>query len=164
MGPTTINGLPAHVLLLHVVVVLVPLSALLLALSVLWPAAHRKLGFITPLVALVTMVSVPLTTHAGEWLYRRTPPTPILRHHAHLGHQMLYWSIAVFVLSALWWLRRDRRSTAWLDARVHRSATVIAGRAVAAVLIVCAVAAAAGSVVLIYRIGDSGAHSVWDAG
>ena len=40
----TVNGLPAHVLLVHAIVVLLPLSALLLALTALWPAARRRLA------------------------------------------------------------------------------------------------------------------------
>ena len=47
-----VNGLPLHVLLVHFIVVGVPLAALLTVLSALWPAARRRLGIITPLVAL----------------------------------------------------------------------------------------------------------------
>jgi hypothetical protein len=72
MGPTTIAGLPAHALLVHIVVVMVPLTALLVILTVLWPAAQRRLGIITPLVAFATLVAVPLTTQSGEWLEHHT--------------------------------------------------------------------------------------------
>ncbi|MFZ2177676.1 MAG: hypothetical protein WAW17_27340 [Rhodococcus sp. (in: high G+C Gram-positive bacteria)] len=37
------NGLPAHVLLVHFVVVLAPLTAILLILCALWPAARRRM-------------------------------------------------------------------------------------------------------------------------
>jgi hypothetical protein len=39
---TTISGLPAHVLLVHALVVLAPLTALLEVLCALWPAARRS--------------------------------------------------------------------------------------------------------------------------
>ena len=39
---STIAGLPAHILLLHFVVVLVPLTAILLIVCALWPAARRR--------------------------------------------------------------------------------------------------------------------------
>ena len=39
---STVNGLPAHVLLVHAVVVLVPLTSLLLVLVAVWPAARRR--------------------------------------------------------------------------------------------------------------------------
>jgi hypothetical protein len=40
---TTIGGLPAHILLVHAVVVLVPLAALLVVLVTAWPAARARL-------------------------------------------------------------------------------------------------------------------------
>ncbi len=39
---TTVGGLPAHILLVHAVVVLVPLSALLIVLVTTWPAARAR--------------------------------------------------------------------------------------------------------------------------
>lgn len=78
MGPTTIGGIPAHPLLVHFVVVLVPIAAILTLCSALWPAAHRRLGIVTPLTALVSLALVPLTTHAGEWLeHREREPGPL---------------------------------------------------------------------------------------
>lgn len=41
--PTTLNGLPAHILFVHAVV-LIPLAALLLVVSAVWPTARRKVG------------------------------------------------------------------------------------------------------------------------
>ena len=53
---TVINGLPAHALLLHLVVVLVPLTALLEILCGLWPAARRgQLLWLTLVLAAATM-------------------------------------------------------------------------------------------------------------
>jgi hypothetical protein len=40
---TTIGGLPAHILLVHAVVGLVPVTALLVVLVAVWPAARRLL-------------------------------------------------------------------------------------------------------------------------
>ena len=40
----TVNGLPAHVLLVHAIVVLLPLAALLLVLTAVWPAARSRLA------------------------------------------------------------------------------------------------------------------------
>ncbi|MFJ4654525.1 hypothetical protein ACIP5Y_24915 [Nocardia sp. NPDC088792] len=161
MGPTTINGLPAHVLLVHIVVVMVPLTALLLALSVLWPAAHRRLGLITPLAAFLTLVSVPLTTHAGEWLEHHTSRDPLTRLHAHMGDQLLVWSAGVFLLSALWWALHNEQIRTRLTRSVERSKSVGANRIIAVALAVLALGASTGSVVEVYRIGDSGAKAAW---
>jgi hypothetical protein len=161
MGLTTINGLPAHVLLVHFVVVLVPLTALLVVLSVLWPAARRRLGIITPLTALATLVMVPVTTDAGDWLEHHAGRDPLVRIHAHLGDQMLYWSLGVFLLSVAWWVTHDERARTRLRMPARLSNMSAVNRAVATVVAIVAVAVSVGSVVEDYRIGDSGAKAAW---
>ncbi|MGN5377556.1 hypothetical protein ACQ4WX_07105 [Streptomyces lasalocidi] len=101
---TLINGLPAHVLFVHVVVVLIPLTALALVTAALWPRAARRLGMVLPLVALVALVSVPLTTHAGEWLERHVDSDPSCAGDTELGDGLLPWALGLFVLAAVvWW-------------------------------------------------------------
>jgi hypothetical protein len=106
MIPYEINGLPAHVLLLHAVVVLVPLTSLLVVGTAFWPAARRRLGVAVPILALVTLGAVQLTINAGEWLIRRVPITPLVRAHAHLGDDMLLWAIALAVVAIAVWAQR----------------------------------------------------------
>lgn len=154
MGPTTFNGLPAHPLLVHFVVVMVPLAALMVIASVCWPRARTRLGLATPLVALVALVLVPLTTHAGEWLEHHSERTALIRAHAHLGDQLLVWSIGVFLAAACWWLIHRQRDNS--RTRVGSGRTIIA-----IVVGVVAIATAVGSVVQVYRIGESGAKAVW---
>ncbi|WP_405132993.1 DUF2231 domain-containing protein [Nocardia sp. NBC_01388] len=161
MGPTTINGLPAHVLFVHIVVVMVPLTALLLTLSVLWPAARRRLGILTPIAAFATLVSVPLTSHAGEWLEHNSARNPLVRAHAHLGDQMLFWSAGVVLLSAAWWAIHDERLRTRLRWPAAQAKTAGANKAIVIAVAVVALAVSAGSVVAVYRIGDSGAKAVW---
>ena len=81
----TINGVPAHVLLVHAVVVLLPLAALLAVLGAVWPAARRRLGVLTPLTALVSVLFIPLTTDAGEWLQEHVPDSELVRRHIRVG-------------------------------------------------------------------------------
>ncbi|MFE1754242.1 DUF2231 domain-containing protein [Streptomyces anandii] len=151
-----INGLPAHVLLVHVVVVLVPLTALVLVVCALWPQGARRLGLALPLLALVTLVSVPLATQAGEWLERHVDSDPLVRRHAELGDGMLPWALGLFVLAAgVWWLARRTPAP---EAAGPRSGAGPVIRVAAAVL---SVAIAAGAVVTVYRIGDSGAKAAW---
>ena len=95
---TTVNGLPAHVLLVHVVVVLVPLTSLVLLLVAFWPAARPRLAVAGAVLGVVTLVSVPLTTDAGEWLERRLPSTPLLRAHTELGDYLLPWAVGLAVV------------------------------------------------------------------
>ncbi|WP_055586625.1 DUF2231 domain-containing protein [Peterkaempfera griseoplana] len=161
MGPTLINNLPAHVLLVHVVVVLVPLTALALVICAAWPAGARRLGLALPVLALVTLASVPLTSHAGEWLERHVDSDPLVRAHARLGDGLLPWALGLFVLAAaLWWVVR-RRATAEAE---PRGAAVAVTAPLRATAIVLSLIVGAGAVVQTYRIGDSGAKAAWHDG
>jgi hypothetical protein len=165
---TTIGGLPAHILLVHAVVVLIPLSAVLLVVIAISSRARRRLDILTVILAVVALVSVPLTTEAGDWLEHRLPRTALLRTHTHLGDSMLPWAVAlalVTILVVVTQRRRDRRiddfsQTGDIEAgnpgRRDRR-----GRVTSTVLALIAVLVAAGSVVTVYRIGDSGARAAW---
>jgi amino acid transporter len=147
-----INGLPAHALLLHAVVVLVPLTALLEIVCGLWPAARRgQLLWLTLVLAAATMVLTPLTINAGQWLYGlRKNPTPILQEHAERGSTMVYFSAALLVVAiGLVALRLVERRSERRRLVTH----VIVGIIVLAVGI--------SSTIQVYRTGDAGAQSVW---
>jgi hypothetical protein len=174
---TTINGLPAHALLVHVVVVLIPLSAVLLVLVALWPAARHRLSLLTAVLATLALISVPVTTNAGEWLEHHVPRTPLLHIHTHLGDTMLPWAIALFVLAALIAIRAHLRTrsakpaTELVDGPGAAHAGTIApatadsdgigGRLATISLAVLAVVVALGATIAVYRIGDSGARAAW---
>jgi uncharacterized membrane protein len=142
---TTIAGLPAHVLLVHALVVLAPLTALLEILCALWPAARRRLVWLVLAFAIVTTALTPITTEAGEWLYdREHHHRDILNTHADRGGWMIYFSVAMLVIAVL---------LALVHVREGRS-----GKVVVAIL---AVAVGVASIVQVVRIGDAGARSVW---
>jgi hypothetical protein len=165
MGPTTFNGLPAHPLLVHAVVVLVPLTALLVLLSISWPAARSRLGVVTPVFAFVTLALVPITTHAGEWLeHGRKRISPLLQRHAELGDQLIYWSAGVFVAALVWWLSYDHRIATWIATRNTRANSIVTGTPARLVVALLAAISAVGSLIMVYRIGDTGAQSVWGKG
>ncbi|HWS91689.1 MAG TPA: DUF2231 domain-containing protein [Mycobacterium sp.] len=150
---TIINGMPAHVLLLHFVVVLVPLTALLEIVCGLWSAARRGLLlWLTLILASVTMVMTPITANAGLWLYALTAnPTPILREHAARGSTMIYFSAALLAVAiGLVVLRMA-------EYRSEKPRTVIHIVVGIMVLVV-----GISSVIQIYRVGDAGGRSVWD--
>src|ERR1700744_3629218 len=114
MTLTTISGLPAHVLLVHGLVVLAPLTALLEMLCALLPAARRNLVWLVVTLAAVTTVLTPITEDAGDWLYgQQHHPREILNTHAERGSTMIYFSIALLVVAIMLALihRRDVRAT-----------------------------------------------------
>ncbi|MEU4085189.1 DUF2231 domain-containing protein [Streptomyces aureus] len=154
-----VNGLPAHVLLVHFVVVLVPLTALALVVCAIWPAAARRLGLVLPLLALVTLLSVPLTSNAGEWLEGHVADNALVRRHAELGDGLLPWAGGLFVLAAVLWWKVGRTPATAASETPRRPGTPV--RVAAAVL---SLVVAAGAVVDVYRIGDSGAKAAWHDG
>ncbi|GDY56141.1 hypothetical protein SVIO_067640 [Streptomyces violaceusniger] len=107
MDITVVNGLPAHVLIVHFVVVFVPLSALAVVVGAIWPSAARRMGVVLPLLALVTLASVPVATGAGEWLEEHVDSDVLVRRHAELGDGLLPWAVGLFVMAtAVWWTTR----------------------------------------------------------
>jgi uncharacterized membrane protein len=149
---TVINGLPAHVLLVHALVVLVPLTAVLEMVCALWsPARRGHLLWLTLILAVTTTVLTPLTTYAGEWLYDLRPAQDaVLQEHAERGDTMIYFSLALLVVAlALVGVHFAERRDDSRRAIYH------------GVVAVVAVLVAVASIVQIYRIGDLGARSVW---
>jgi VanZ family protein len=147
---STINGLPAHVLLVHFIVVLAPLTAILAITCAVWPAARRRLTWLVLGLAVITAVLTPLTTDAGEWLEKREGRSPLLHTHTHLGDTMVYFAVALVVAAAL---------LAFIHIQELREKSVkpVAQWVIAALVIIACVA----TTVQVYRIGDSGAKATW---
>ena len=158
---TTVNGLPAHVLLVHAIVVLLPLAALLLVISAVWPAARGRLAGPNAILSVLVVVLVPITTEAGEWLERRVAPTPLVRTHTELGDTALWVAIPVALLALLVWWRRREGVRIQADATGRRTFLAPASTAVTVVLSALAIVAAGAAGYDIYRIGDSGAQASW---
>jgi nitric oxide reductase large subunit len=102
-------------------------------------------------LAVVTTAQTPLTTDAGEWLYRReSHHSALLQTHAERGHWMIYVSVALLIVAIALALLHglERRSQ-----KKPRSATIIVA--------IVAVAVGLSSIAAVYQIGDSGARAVW---
>ncbi|MBD0324102.1 MAG: hypothetical protein ICV72_12060 [Aldersonia sp.] len=146
----TINELPAHVLLVHFVVVLIPVTVVLEVACAVWRSLRNLLWWATVLLSGGLIVLTWLTAEAGEWLQERLGGGgPAVQTHAELGDTAIWFVVALFVVSlgiAAVYLRERR-----------------AGSATALVAVVAALAIGVGIAngVQIYRIGDSGAKAVW---
>ena len=174
--PATIFGLPLHPLVVHATVVVVPLAALLLIGSAVSGRVRRWAGWLTPAVATVALVLVPLSTSTGENLEGAVGESPLVETHAELADQLLPWAIGMVVLAfALVWLDRRERSQSVETGRdgagvdgarrdgVRRADGSPAGanRGLAVAVTVLAVVAGLGTGVQVVRIGHSGAKAVW---
>jgi len=154
----TVNGLPAHVLLVHAIVVLLPLSAALLTLTAILPVARRRLAGPNAILAVLVVGLVPITTSAGEWLEHNVPQTALIRRHAELGDTGIYAAVAVAVLALLvWW--RERESSGKTPTK--RTYLAPGSSAVTAVVTVIAILVSGAAVYDVVRIGDSGARASW---
>lgn len=165
--PVKINGLPAHILLVHIVLVLVPIAAAMVVASAVWPAARAKLGFLTPAVALVALAVVPVAMNAGKWLRDHLEGNlghtdPRIVRHTHIAYDLWPWVLALFVVAAAVWLVGRRYELSWRpsEAAVRRAVPVW----VTAVLALAAIAVAAGSLIVLFRVGESGSKAVWPPG
>ncbi|MCU1644807.1 MAG: hypothetical protein JWN03_5082 [Nocardia sp.] len=147
---STFNGLPAHILFVHFVVVLAPLTAVLLTMSAVWPAARRRLVWLSLALAVIVVILTPITTDAGEWLEKRVGRNPDLRTHTHLGDTFIYFALGLLIVAALVGVVHVRES------RGRALSRMLVG-IVAALTLATSVAAT----VQVYRIGETGAQSTW---
>ena len=158
----TVNGLPAHILLVHAIVVLLPLAALLLVLTAVWPAGRRGFAGPNAIMSMLVVALVPVTTSAGEWLERRVDETALLRNHTELGDTAIWAALPIAVLAlVIWW--RQRQGAHITEATATRRRTYLAPHSVTItrIVTVLAVVFAGFAVYDIYRIGDSGSKAAW---
>jgi uncharacterized membrane protein len=157
----TFNGLPIHVLLVHFVVIVVPLAALVAVVAAFWPAARRRIGIVSPILAFVALVSVPLATQAGEALQGQITETSLSRMHTHMGDGLLPWAGLLFLGALLQW--GWFRSAAGGGALAGRATSERARLVIRILLAALVVVAAVGACVEVFLIGESGARAVWES-
>ncbi|KAA2261238.1 hypothetical protein F0L68_17380 [Solihabitans fulvus] len=166
----TVFGLPAHPLLVHAVVVLLPLAsvcAIGLAVRATW---RRKYGWPALILTALAVGAVPLAQQAGEQLRDRlaSVPNPLIKQHADIGTELLPYAIgflvAVVVLLVAGRLAdRERAADAEPAGDGGQTTTTIprTWRRIALLVSVLVVAAAVATTVQVVRIGDSGSRAVW---
>ncbi len=156
----TVLGIPVHVLVVHAVVVLAPLTALLLLLFGVSARFRAWSGVLTPVVATLTMALTPVATQSGESLQRRVPESNLVEEHAEMGDTLVWVMIAATIVAwlAWWFLRRsagDSVGTGPAEGAPTGSPAVL--RALAVLCVVAAV----GVSIDVVLVGHSGAKSVW---
>ena len=150
---STFQGLPVHALLVHFIVVLAPLTAILAILCAVWPAARQRLVWLVLVLAVVITGLTPLTTESGEWLEHNIKKSELVEKHAELGDTMVYFALALLVAAILLVIAHVRTNRG-------RAFSTALSAAVSVFVVVASVATAA----QVFRIGHSGAQSVWSNG
>lgn len=156
----TLFGLPAHPLVVHAAVVLVPLAAVGIAVTAFWPAARSRLAWAVVVVAALGAVATFLAGESGGELEERVRETELVEEHAELGESGNVAAAAV-LLGALgvagvdaYTRRRRRRAEADGEEPASTAGLTVAVGVVAVLL-------AVGGTVQIARIGHSGAEATW---
>ena len=171
--PVTLGGSPTHVLIVHVVVVLLPVSVVAALLLVLVPSTRRPFSLLGLLVAFVACIAIPFAFLSGSALEHRIGVTPLISTHVTLAHELLplaaVFGVAFAAFVAVDLLRRARHGRLNdLEQRVVDASPAVqryadshrligAYRGSAAVLVVLAVLTG----IQVYRVGDAGARAAW---
>jgi hypothetical protein len=96
--PKTVNGVPAHPLIVHAVVVLIPLAVIGTIGIALWPAMRRYFALTVLAVGVVGGLSVPAAVLSGENFRDRLGAAQIVKVHQAFAHKLLWWTLAFVIV------------------------------------------------------------------
>jgi hypothetical protein len=99
-------GLPAHPLLVHVPVVLLPLALIGVVLILIRPQWKSALLVPTAVLGGAGAIGAILASQAGEWLQERVPETALIDQHQQLGEMARNLSI-LFAGALFVWVVRE---------------------------------------------------------
>jgi predicted membrane protein DUF2231 len=154
---TSLFGLPAHVFLVHIPVVLIPLGALG-AVLMLWPRLRPMIGWWVCGILVVAGVATQLAIESGKDLRHYVRESDLVRQHTRIGENIRPWLLLLFLaLVGVMLLDRARQRRSETPSR--RDPLAIFG----VTLSVLSIVFAAMSVYWIYRIGHTGSKAVWHA-
>lgn len=144
-----INGIPVHPLVVHAAVVLVPLTALGLITMAIWPRFSARYGWLVVASGVVAALSSFAAKESGEALEDRLTEPGF--DHAELGDLMpIFAAVLLIAVVGLWLIDRSAPAEGPVTRRGLRITVAVVG-----------VVIALGNLLWVYRVGDSGAKSVW---
>ncbi|HUQ63980.1 MAG TPA: DUF2231 domain-containing protein [Acidimicrobiales bacterium] len=153
-------GLPAHALLVHIPIVLTPITAaggLATAFSGWW---RRRVGAIVLVSAAVLAVGTQLAIGSGEALREAVRKTPLVR--THVGQSDLLEPVMLALLgSILGLLLIERARVRGAEGRLSGTRRAPTLRLLWCATVLATVVSAATATGLVIRAGHSGARAVW---
>jgi uncharacterized membrane protein len=151
MDIETLFGLPAHPLLVHVPVVLIPL-AFVGACGMFWRPWRDRFGWATAVILVVAGIFTQLAIGSGQALRHSLEDTALMKAHIRIAEDIRPWLLLFFIaLVTFLWLERRRKAAGPVSMR----SPLLAGTLVVAIVF------GAISVYWIQRIGHTGAKAVW---
>ena len=151
MEINTLFGLPAHPLIVHAAVVLLPIAAIGLIVVALVPKARRHYAPLVFVVALAATIAVGLAQQSGESLEGNVTRTELVDEHTSQGETVLPWASALTIVSAL------VAAEPYVRGRLDK----VPPKAIAGVLIGASLIVGIGATWTVVEVGHSGATSVW---
>jgi hypothetical protein len=145
-------GLPAHPLVVHAAVVLLPLAAVATLVCAAIPRARRVYAPVALGLALMATLAVGLAQGSGEELEDQVDETELVEEHTEQGERVLPWAIAVTVAAA---------AVTAIPLLSRRRRRLGAGTVTAAVVVISLVAGL-GATWTVVDVGHSGAKATWN--
>ena len=145
-------GLPAHPLVVHAAVVLLPLAAIFAVVCAAIPRARSHYAPIGLALALAATFAVGLAQGSGEALEERVDETELVEEHTEQGERVLPWAVGVTIAAA----------AATAAPFLARRRPSISARTITAALVAVSLVAGAGATWAITEVGHSGAKATWD--
>ena len=159
-------GLPAHPLLVHAPIVLVPLCFLAAIFMAAKPEWGRRYGVPTAVLAVVAAISVQLAEGSGEALEERVRETNLVERHAEiaeLAKPFVFLFALALVAVVVWDLVQGRRAA---GDGVETASTATGWQATVSRLVpvamVVTVLLGGAATYEIVQTGHSGAKAAWD--
>lgn len=154
MELNSIFGLPAHPLIVHAAVVMLPLAAVTLIVAALIPRARRVAAPLALGLAFVATVAVSLAQGSGEQLQGQVKETALVLQHAEAADAVLPWAIVVLLAAVA------VTAVGPIQRRLgHRS---LSPKLVNGTIAVLALVAGTGATITVIDVGHSGAKATWN--
>ena len=144
-------GLPAHPLIVHAAVVLLPLAAIGVVLSAAVPRWRRMWAPVALVMSVAGTVAIYLAKESGESLEHRVGESSLIERHAELADRVLPWAIALLVIAAVITVVDRMPTDRWR----------VSSRAMTIGLVVLALVAGVGATWSVVETGHSGAKATW---
>ena len=151
MSVEALFGLPAHPLIVHGAVVLLPMAAFATIVCAAVPPLRRSYAPLALGVAVASTVAVFFAQESGEELSERVRRTALVRDHIGMGNHVLPWAVGVVIVAA----------AITAVPYVARTRPALAGTAATIVIVVLALAVGGGATWSTVRVGHSGAKATW---
>lgn len=144
-------GLPAHPLVVHAAVVLLPIAAVATILVAAVPRWRRPYAWLAFAISLAAAGAIWLAQESGESLEDRVTETELVERHAELAEHVLPWAIAVVVVAGV---------VVAVDGSRSRL-TKVPAVAMTIALLLAAVVSGTGATWTVTEVGHSGAKATW---